>query len=115
MIATYCTNLKKIREELNLSAQKLADKLGVSQSSIAQYEIGKREPNFNFILQLNIKLNINLNWFCTGEGNMFNHKTEEQRKEISSIAVELYNTRFEKDFDKRFEAKIREYRERGML
>lgn len=72
MIATYSENLKKLREELNLSAQKLADKLGVSQGSITQYELGKREPNYNFILQLNIKLNVNLNWFCTGEGEMFN-------------------------------------------
>ena len=71
MLATYSENLKKIREELSLSAQKLADKLGVSQGSITQYELAKREPNYNFILQLNIKLNINLNWFCTGEGEMF--------------------------------------------
>lgn len=76
MLSTYSENLKKIREELNLSAQKMADKLGVSQGSIAQYESAKREPNFNFILQLNIVLNVNLNWFCTGEGNMFNSAPE---------------------------------------
>ncbi|MBR2526042.1 helix-turn-helix transcriptional regulator [bacterium] len=79
MLSTYSENLKKIREELNLSAQKMADKLGVSQGSIAQYESAKREPNFNFMLQLNIILNINLNWFCTGEGEMFNQ--EEFKKE----------------------------------
>ena len=76
MLSTYSENLKKIREELNLSAQKMADKLGVSQGSIAQYESAKREPNFNFMLQLNIVLNVNLNWFCTGEGNMFNSAPE---------------------------------------
>ncbi len=67
----YSTNLKQLRKELNLSAQKLADKLGVSQSSIAQYELGNREPNYNFLLQLYLKMGINLNWFVSGQGEMF--------------------------------------------
>lgn len=87
MLSTYSENLKKIREELNLSAQKMADKLGVSQGSIAQYESAKREPNFNFILQLNIVLNVNLNWFCTGEGNMFNSAPENTSSDIKDEIV----------------------------
>ena len=67
----YSANLKKLRTELNLSAQKLADKLEVSQSSIAQYELGKREPNYNFLSQLYLKMGINLNWFVSGKGEMF--------------------------------------------
>lgn len=92
MQSTYSENLKKLRKELNLSAQKLADKLGVSQGSIAQYENGSREPNYNFILQLNIKLNVNLNWFCTGEGEMFNKKDvseEYSKEELRSIIMEV--------------------------
>lgn len=87
MLSTYSENLKKIREELNLSAQKMADKLGVSQGSIAQYESAKREPNFNFILQLNIVLNVNLNWFCTGEGNMFNSAPENVSSDIKDEII----------------------------
>lgn len=87
MLSTYSENLKKIREELNLSAQKMADKLGVSQGSIAQYESAKREPNFNFILQLNIVLNVNLNWFCTGEGNMFNSAPENISSDIKDEII----------------------------
>lgn len=97
MLSTYSENLKKIREELNLSAQKMADKLGVSQGSIAQYESAKREPNFNFILQLNIVLNVNLNWFCTGEGNMFNSAPEnissDFKDEIVKTVEEYLKTR----------------------
>ena len=97
MLSTYSENLKKIREELNLSAQKMADKLGVSQGSIAQYESAKREPNFNFILQLNIVLNVNLNWFCTGEGNMFNSAPEnissDFKDEIIKTVEEYLKTR----------------------
>lgn len=67
----YSDNLKRIRKELDISAQKMADKLGVSQGSIAQYESGKREPNYNFISRLNEIYNVNLNWFVSGQGEMF--------------------------------------------
>ena len=67
----YADNLKKLRYELRMSAQQLADKLGVSQGSISQYEAGKREPNYRFISQLNAILNVNLNWFVSGQGEMF--------------------------------------------
>lgn len=98
MLSTYSENLKKIREELSLSAQKMADKLGVSQGSIAQYESAKREPNFNFMLQLNIILNVNLNWFCTGEGEMFNNTAPENissdiKDEIVKTVEEYLKTR----------------------
>lgn len=92
MQSTYSENLKKLRNKLNLSAQKLADKLGVSQGSIAQYENGNREPNYNFILQLNIKLNVNLNWFCTGEGEMFiknNTDDNYSKEDLRNIVMEV--------------------------
>lgn len=67
----YADNLRELRNELKMSAQQMADKLGVSQGSIAQYESGKREPNFRFISRLNEVLNVNLNWFVSGQGEMF--------------------------------------------
>lgn len=67
----YADNLRELRKELKVSAQQMADKLGVSQGSIAQYESGKREPNFRFISRLNEVYNVNLNWFVSGQGKMF--------------------------------------------
>ena len=104
MIATYSENLKKLREALGLSAQKLADKLGVSQGSIAQYEAAKREPNFNFLLQLNIKLNVNINWFLTGEGLMFVKKSaldiaSTNKDEIIKIVEDYLDQRAKKIID----------------
>lgn len=67
----YSENLKKLRFELKLSARELAEKLGVSTGSIQNYEVSKREPNYNFMLLLCELLNVNLNWFVTGKGDMF--------------------------------------------
>lgn len=41
---------KKLREEAGLSQQKLADKIGLSSSAIARWELGQSEPGFNAIL-----------------------------------------------------------------
>lgn len=89
----YSDNLKRIRKELDISAQKMADKLGVSQGSIAQYESGKREPNYNFISRLNEIYNVNLNWFVSGKGNMFiTDEHENKGATISEARIkELFN------------------------
>ena len=39
-----------MREEAGLSQQKLADKIGLSSSAIARWELGQSEPGFNAIL-----------------------------------------------------------------
>lgn len=89
----YADNLKKIRYELRMSAQQLADKLGVSQGSISQYEAGKREPNYRFISQLNAILNVNLNWFVSGQGEMFNAAQNEPPEDIKQLVSDLIDAK----------------------
>ena len=68
----YAENLKKIRKELNLSVEKLAQTLEIPASTIWGYESKKRTPSIDLPIQLYRKFNINLNWFLVGEGEMFN-------------------------------------------
>jgi repressor LexA len=42
----FSDNLKRLRQEKNLTQQKLADLLGISRSAIGMYENGEREPDF---------------------------------------------------------------------
>lgn len=42
----FCDVLKKLRNRENLTQQQLADKLGLSRSTIGMYEKGVREPDF---------------------------------------------------------------------
>ena len=46
------TRIKKERENLNLSREDLAKKIGVSYSAIAMYEQGNREPNNEILLKM---------------------------------------------------------------
>ena len=46
------TRIKKERENLNLSREDLAKRIGVSYSAIAMYEQGHREPNNEILLKM---------------------------------------------------------------
>lgn len=54
-------NLKKIREEKNLSQQKLAKKLNVAQSTIGMWESSQRTPRLSELNRLARVLNITVN------------------------------------------------------
>ena len=44
--------LRTLRQERNISQQKLADAIGVTQQSIHKYEYGLAQPDFNTLINL---------------------------------------------------------------
>jgi SOS-response transcriptional repressor LexA len=62
--------IKLLLKALNLTQTGLATKLGLSQGVISEFSSGAREPSKDFLLGLP-KLGISLDWFLTGEGEMF--------------------------------------------
>ena len=74
----YNKNLKKLREILGLSIAKLSKQLDMSASTLTSYERGERTPSVEFLTRLYKVLNVNANWFISGEGNMFNPPQFEQ-------------------------------------
>lgn len=73
----FAGNLKKVRQELGLSVAKFAEKLEMSASTLTGYERGERTPSWNLFTQLSIKSCVNMNWFVTGQGEMFIDKCED--------------------------------------
>lgn len=74
----YSKNLKELRKKLDLSLAKLAKQLEMSASTLTSYERGERTPSVEFLTRLYKVLNVNTNWFISGEGNMFNAPQFEQ-------------------------------------
>lgn len=68
----FAKNLKKLRQHLHLSVDKLSEIVDIPASTLWGYEGNKRKPSIDLPIQLYRKLNVNLNWFLTGEGEMFN-------------------------------------------
>lgn len=54
----FSDNLKIIREKAGMSQEELADKVGISHTSIYAYEKGIRTPNFILGCQISRILNI---------------------------------------------------------
>lgn len=55
-------NLKKIREEKNLTQQALADMLNIQRPTYSRYENGDREPDFDTILKMSEILEVSTDY-----------------------------------------------------
>ncbi|MBD5086554.1 MAG: helix-turn-helix transcriptional regulator [Clostridiales bacterium] len=57
----YIEVLKEIMLENNLSQQKFADILGVNQTTVSQWLLGRKKPGYDSILLIYEKFNIEPN------------------------------------------------------
>lgn len=48
-MSAFAERLKELRKQNNITQVQLAEKLGVSKGTVAMWEIGKREPNFETV------------------------------------------------------------------
>lgn len=83
----YGKNLKKIRKRLDITQDKMAEMLGISARTYAAYERDENNPPYSMLVILHNNHNVNLNWFITGEGEMFNPPKFEDVKEDLEIKV----------------------------
>lgn len=60
MAEFFSTNLKKLREEKGLSQNKLAEKIGVNQTTIARWEDDNRVPTIDNAIDVAEALNVSL-------------------------------------------------------
>ena len=91
--------LKELRKALNLTQQKFADKLGVKQNTIAQYEMGRNDPSDAVIVSICREFNVSEDWLRNGEGEMFIPMTLDE--EIASFIGNM-QADIEPTFQKRF-------------
>ncbi len=71
--------IKLLRKTLDLTQQEFADKIGLKRNSVASYEIGKNYPMDTVIKSMCREFNVNEEWLRTGEGEMFEELTEQQK------------------------------------
>jgi len=62
--------LRQIRKQNNLTQQELADKVGLTKTSISCYESGTRTPTLDTLIDLANELNVELNYFLGAEHYM---------------------------------------------
>lgn len=57
----YVEVIKQLMAERGLSQQKLADVLGVNQTTVSQWLMGKKKPGYDSIMQLYKKFDVQPN------------------------------------------------------
>lgn len=82
--------LKYFRMRENLSQSELAEKLGVSASTISMYEVGKREPDFETEEKIADFFNTDLN---TLRGRDIENNTYYLNKETSQMAQSIFDNK----------------------
>lgn len=81
--------IKRIRKEFDLTQQKFADRIGVKQNTVAQYEMGRNIPIDTVISLICREFDVNEDWLRNGTGEMFIAKTRNQV--ITDFAGDLIN------------------------
>ena len=91
--------MKDLRKTLGLTQQQFADKIGIKQNTIAQYETGRNEPITPIINCICREFNVNENWLRNGEGEIFINTTcKEENTKLTNIneILHIENTNLKK-------------------
>ena len=82
--------LKYLRVREKMSQAELADKLGVSKSTVGMYELGKREPDFETIEAIADLFNVDMNFLLGKVGSELSPKDERDiAKDLNRIMTEI--------------------------
>ncbi|AYA98873.1 helix-turn-helix domain-containing protein [Lachnoanaerobaculum umeaense] len=93
-------NIKKFRKLKGLTQKELAEKLGITQQSVAQYERTNKLPKLETLLYIANALDITLNGLLFGESDLESEKALEKAMEetakwndkiIKRALIEHYN------------------------
>lgn len=63
--------IKKIRRDLGLTQQELANRIGIKRGAIANYEIGRNTPTDSVVSLICREFGISEEWLRYGTGEMF--------------------------------------------
>lgn len=83
--------IKILRKSLGLTQKQFAEKIGVKQNTVAQYEIGRNIPTDMAINLICREFNVNEIWLRTGVGDPFRKK--ERSQEMTELFADLLNDR----------------------
>ena len=63
---SFSENLKKLRKSYEISQKAFARELNVSQSTVASWETGAREPSIETLLSLSAFFNVSVDYLLSG-------------------------------------------------
>lgn len=93
---TFGERLLEYRNHVNLSQEKLAEKIGVTRQTVSKWETNQSVPDFDKILPLCEALGITTEELITGEKEVKNIELEEIKQENEKLEKEYMQKRSKK-------------------
>ncbi|MEK4303694.1 helix-turn-helix domain-containing protein [Oceanobacillus sp. FSL K6-0251] len=94
--------IAKLRRNKNLTQEELAKELDITRSSLSQYEVNKRQPDYDTLKKIAKYFNVSIDYLLTG--NEFTNSPDEMWKEFLDPKTQI----FFKDLQDAPEEKIEE-------
>ena len=82
---TIHDRVKQIRQSTGLSQVKFAERLAVSSSYIADFELARKPIKERIIRLICTEFNVDERWFRTGEGEMYSDFSAVRLAEMTSL------------------------------
>jgi len=67
LMADIPTRLVKLRRDLNLTQQEMADRIGIHVNQVRRYESGNAKPSLEVLEKIALTLHVSLDWLVFGE------------------------------------------------
>lgn len=83
--------LRILRKNKGLSMKELGEIIGVAESTVSQYETGKREPDFETLLKLGEYFNVSVDYLLRGDISQNEKAPTLTKKDERDIAKTLAN------------------------
>lgn len=81
--------IKELRQEKNITQGKLAEKLGLSRSTIAMYEIGASEPDLETLKAIASFFNVSIDYLM---GREVDKNVEKTKLDRTTVKIPVYGT-----------------------
>ena len=91
--ATFGDRLAGAREEVGLTQEELAARLGIKLSTLQDWEEDISDPRSNKLQTLSGVLNVSISWLLTGEGEGLSMPSDHESPETDRILSEMREVR----------------------
>lgn len=97
-MSAFKDRMNELFKELNLTQVSLSKKTGVSQSSLSEYLLGKKEPTISVVMKIAEALDISLDWLLLGKGEMFQDNAAKPKRQIHPEDIPKENIKLWLDY-----------------
>ncbi len=83
----WALRIRKARDNKNISQRELSKRLEMYQTTLVNYELGKREPKIGYLMGLIRETGVDGDWLLTGKGDIYGEKRKQITKEEAIKAL----------------------------